>query len=53
LDVTHRCPTDERHVRLAAGTDYVSCAPVRGVRRGGGEETLSVSVTIEPVLASL
>ncbi|MEY3520563.1 MAG: hypothetical protein RLZZ177_1278, partial [Pseudomonadota bacterium] len=27
---------------------YVSCAPVRGVRRGGGEETLSVSVTIEP-----
>lgn len=48
LDVTHRCPTDERHVRLAAGTDYVSCAPVRGVRRGGGEETLSVSVTIEP-----
>lgn len=48
LDVTHRCPTDERHVRLAAGTDYVSCAPVRGVRRGGGEETLSVRVTIEP-----
>ena len=53
LDVTHRCPTDERHVRLAAGTDYVSCAPVRGVRRGGGEETLSVSVTVEPVLVSL
>ena len=52
LDVTHRCPTDERHVRLAAGTDYVSCAPVRGVRRGGGDETLSVSVTIGPQVSA-
>lgn len=53
LDVTHHCPTDERHVRLAAATDYVSCAPVRGVRRGGGEEALSVKVSIEPVLSWL
>jgi transglutaminase-like putative cysteine protease len=52
LDVTHRCPTDERHVRLAASTDYRACAPVRGVRRGGGEETLSVRVSIEPLLSA-
>lgn len=49
LDVTHRCPTDERHIRLAAATDYSACTPVKGVRRGGGEEVLDVSVRIRPV----
>lgn len=48
LDVTHRCLADERHVRLAAATDYMACAPVRGIRRGGGDETLAVDVRIEP-----
>ena len=48
LDVTHRCPTDERHVRLAMGTDYGACPPTRGLRRGGGVETLSVDIDIEP-----
>jgi transglutaminase-like putative cysteine protease len=49
LDVTHRCPTDERHIRLAAATDYSACTPVKGLRRGGGEEALEVSVRIQPV----
>lgn len=49
LDVTHRCPTDERHVRLAAASDYAACLPLRGLRRGGGEETLSVQVRISAV----
>lgn len=49
LDVTNRCLTDERHIRLAAATDYTACAPVRGVRRGGGEETMVVDIQIEPV----
>lgn len=49
LDVTHRCPTDERHIRLAAATDYTACPPVRGVRRGGGEETMAVDIRIEPL----
>ena len=40
LDVTHRCPTDERHIRLAAATDYTACLPVKGLRGGGGEEQL-------------
>ena len=48
LDVTHRCLTDERHVRLAAATDYTACPPVKGLRRGGGEEDMSVSVQIRP-----
>ncbi|MBC7445568.1 MAG: transglutaminase family protein [Polaromonas sp.] len=51
LDVTHRCLTDERHVRLAMGLDYNACAPIKGVRHGGGEESMTVSITIEPVLS--
>lgn len=48
IDITHRCTMDERHVRLAVGPDYAACAPVRGVREGGGDETLRVRVLISP-----
>lgn len=46
LDVTHRCVVDERHVRLAAGSDYAACLPIRGQRRGGGEERMDVDLRI-------
>lgn len=49
IDVTHSCLIDERHVRLAMGTDYNACPPVKGVRRGGGEESMTVVIRIEPV----
>ena len=49
IDVTHSCPIDERHVRLAMGTDYGACPPIRGVRHGGGEESMTVEITIEAV----
>ncbi|MFP5467681.1 MAG: transglutaminase domain-containing protein [Gammaproteobacteria bacterium] len=49
VDLTHRCLVDERHVRLACGNDYTVCPPVKGLRRGGGEEQLSVDVSIDPV----
>jgi len=49
IDVTHSCPIDERHVRLAMGTDYSACPPIRGVRHGGGEESMTVGITIEAV----
>ncbi|MEZ5664629.1 MAG: transglutaminase family protein [Burkholderiaceae bacterium] len=48
LDVTHRCPTDGRHIRIAAATDYAACLPVKGLRHGGGQETLSVRIAIDP-----
>ncbi|HMN93218.1 MAG TPA: transglutaminase family protein [Hydrogenophaga sp.] len=51
LDVTHRCPTDERHIRVAAATDYAACLPVKGLRRGGGRERLEVEIRIEPLSA--
>jgi transglutaminase-like putative cysteine protease len=50
IDVTHACLIDERHVRLAVGTDYNACPPIKGVRHGGGEESMTVTITIEPAL---
>ncbi len=47
IDVTHACLTDERHVRLAVGRDYGQCSPTRGVRQGGGQEHMQVSVHIQ------
>lgn len=49
IDVTHACVTDERHVRLAVGTDYAACPPVKGIRHGGGDESMTVTVKIERV----
>ena len=39
------CAT-ERHLRVAAGPDYLAAAPVRGSRSGGGAETLTVRLTV-------
>lgn len=50
VDITHRCLTDDRHIRLAAANDYTVCPPVKGLRRGGGQEQLSVDVSITPVV---
>jgi transglutaminase-like putative cysteine protease len=41
------CSTDA-HVRVAIGLDYLGAAPVRGTRYGGGSETLTVKVRVEP-----
>jgi transglutaminase-like putative cysteine protease len=46
LDVTHGEQTGGHHCRLAVGRDYLDAAPVRGVRRGGGQGTMVVSVTV-------
>jgi len=46
IDVTHRQLAGDWHCRLAIGRDYLSAAPVRGVRTGGGEESLRVQVSV-------
>ncbi|RJF97869.1 transglutaminase family protein [Noviherbaspirillum saxi] len=46
IDVTHARFTDASHCRLGIGRDYDSAAPIRGVRRGGGNESLSVRVEV-------
>jgi len=49
LDVTHAEQAGARHCRLAVGRDYLDAAPVRGVRRGGGRESLAVTVRVTSV----
>lgn len=46
FDVTNEICANDAHVRIAVGPDYAACAPVRGVRRGGGEEQLDVNVHV-------
>jgi transglutaminase-like putative cysteine protease len=46
IDVTHQSLVGKNHCRLAVGRDYLEACPVRGVRRGGGEEEMKVAVAI-------
>ena len=46
VDVTNGTATGPRHCRLAVGRDYLDAGPVRGVRRGGGDEDLQVAVHV-------
>lgn len=45
FDPTNGMSTTEAYLRVAVGLDYLDAAPVRGARRGGGAETMIVSVT--------
>lgn len=46
IDVTHARLQHAGYCRLAVGRDYEAAAPVRGVRRGGGSESLEVRVEV-------
>lgn len=46
-----QCPT-EAYVRMAVGLDYRSAAPILGLRRGGGEENMKVTVRIDQAQAA-
>lgn len=39
-------PTDQ-HVRVAIGLDYLGASPVRGARKGGGTEALTVTIHVD------
>ncbi|EHK64498.1 transglutaminase family protein [Achromobacter arsenitoxydans] len=47
VDITNRQFASECHCRLAVGRDYDSASPVRGVRSGGGDETMEISVQVQ------
>jgi transglutaminase-like putative cysteine protease len=47
FDPANGISTTEAHVRVAVGLDYLSVAPIRGTRRGGGSETLEVTLRVE------
>lgn len=48
IDITHNQFASDRHVRLAVGRDYSAASPVRGVRTGGGSESMNVKVIVKP-----
>jgi transglutaminase-like putative cysteine protease len=45
FDPTNRASATEAYIRTAIGLDYAEAGPVRGVRNGGGTETMTVSVS--------
>jgi transglutaminase-like putative cysteine protease len=44
FDAANGVCANESYLRVAAGLDYLDAAPMRGARRGGGAERLSVAV---------
>ncbi|MEG3617731.1 transglutaminase family protein [Magnetovibrio sp. PR-2] len=46
FDVANSVCTTDHYVRVGVGLDYQEASPVRGVRRGGGDEKLDVSVLV-------
>jgi transglutaminase-like putative cysteine protease len=47
FDAANAICTTDAYVRVAIGLDYLSAAPVRGTRYGGGKEILAVAVTVD------
>lgn len=50
LDPANGRSATEGYLRIAVGFDYADAAPVRGIRRGGSGETMTVAIDInEPI----
>lgn len=47
FDAANQMSPIETYVRVAVGLDYLGAAPVRGNRYGGGDENLSVAITVD------
>jgi transglutaminase-like putative cysteine protease len=46
FDVAIDFPIGEGHIKIAVGADYLDACPIRGVRTGGGIETLSAQASV-------
>lgn len=46
FDPANECCPDARYIRLGSGFDAQDAAPIRGVARGQGDESLDVRVTV-------
>ena len=46
FDPANRCCPDARYIRLGSGLDAQGAAPIRGVARGAGSESLDVTVAL-------
>lgn len=47
FDPANACCPDERYIRLGSGHDSRGAAPIRGIARGQGAESLDVTVAVE------
>ena len=47
FDIAHNGPISDAHIKIAVGADYLDACPVRGVRVGGGTETLIAEAHVE------
>lgn len=47
FDVSNGCCPDERYIRLGSGHDARGAAPIRGIARGQGAESLDVTVAVD------
>jgi transglutaminase-like putative cysteine protease len=52
FDVSNSNGADQGHIRLAHGLDYEDASPVRGVRIGGGTETMQSYAKVESGFSS-
>jgi len=46
FDVAIDYPIGEGHIKIAVGADYLDACPIRGVRTGGGAETLLAQASV-------
>jgi transglutaminase-like putative cysteine protease len=46
FDIHSNGPIGESHVKIAVGADYMDACPIRGVRVGGGVETLVAQASV-------
>jgi transglutaminase-like putative cysteine protease len=46
FDIAHDSVVGEAHIKIAIGADYLDACPVRGVRVGGGAETLMAQAQV-------
>ena len=46
FDVAIDSPIGEGHIKIAVGADYLDACPIRGVRTGGGTETLLAQASV-------
>ncbi|KAG1207093.1 hypothetical protein G6F35_011077 [Rhizopus arrhizus] len=53
VDITNRQFASDSHCRLAVARDYDSASPVRGVRSGGGEESMEITARLDAGLVFL
>ena len=46
FDPTNNVRINESHIKIGHGRDYDDVAPLRGLRRGGGVESIGVEVSV-------